>query len=90
MTHGIPVIVQCMDILKRGKILRRRNGEINISVCVCPDCGGKMFVPRSLARQRKDNHLKWMWCPYCKKKRNMLEHKGNRFYKTLSGEYIWR
>ena len=36
------------------------------SVMVCKRCGGTFPIRRRRGRRRKRNHVKTMWCPWCK------------------------
>lgn len=39
----------------------------------CCKCGGDMMLPRTKGYQRKDGHIKDMWCPYCKEESKFEE-----------------
>lgn len=38
-----------------------------VSWLKCERCGGAMPVQRQRRRLRKRNHVKTMWCPWCKR-----------------------
>lgn len=38
-----------------------------LSQMKCERCGGMMPVRRRHGRLRKRNHVKTMWCPWCKR-----------------------
>ena len=38
-----------------------------LSQMKCERCGGMMPVRRRRGRLRKKNHIKTMWCPWCKR-----------------------
>ena len=64
--------------------------NIVISTCVCPKCNGEMFVPRKLNKTRNKGHLKKLWCPFCKKIRNMMEFRETKEYaKNMLGELLY-
>jgi hypothetical protein len=44
-----------------------------ISYCKCPKCGNKFPIPRQNNRKRERGHHKWIYCPICLEKTNMLE-----------------
>lgn len=62
-------------------------GKVVISNLMCPVCEHIMPIPRHVGCQRKDGHIKDMFCPYCGKKRKFVEHKGNAI-KTMAGEVL--
>lgn len=43
-----------------------RNHKIKIRVFICPDCNNKMYAPKKSCHMTGMNHIKDMWCPYCK------------------------
>ena len=53
--------------------IRKRSYEISDMYCI--KCRFHTTVPRPKSRRRKKGHLKWMWCPRCKKKMNFLERR---------------
>ncbi|AAY53029.1 ribosome associated inhibitor A; zinc finger domain [Listeria phage A511] len=40
---------------------------------LCPECGEKVSIFRRSAKQKKDGHIKHMYCPYCKKTQGFVE-----------------
>ena len=45
---------------------------LNISNLKCPVCQNTVPIPRPY-NARSKGHKKWFYCPYCKRKRNMLK-----------------
>lgn len=41
----------------------------------CYKCGKDVFLPRMKGYQRKNGHIKDMWCPYCKEESKFVEHR---------------
>ena len=50
-----------------------RKAEFVVSYLVCPECEGRVTVPRKKKRLRERDHVKTMWCPFCKKMRDFVE-----------------
>jgi uncharacterized protein CbrC (UPF0167 family) len=48
-----------------------------ISEMICVDCGQASPIPRQKGRLRKQNHVKDMYCPFCKKDTKHVEKKEN-------------
>lgn len=68
--------------MKKGK-------KYSISLCVCPQCGKEMYVPRSCGDMRNKGHLKDLWCPFCKSVLSMREYRnGKDWWKNLAGEIV--
>lgn len=44
-----------------------------ISDCYCSSCFNKMYIPRSMDKQKEKGHIKEMYCPFCKEKRDFIE-----------------
>ena len=61
---------------------------INISKCICPVCQNEFPIPRQNGRRRKKNHLKTIWCPFCKKETVMREIRYCDYYKNYYNELI--
>ena len=64
------------------------NRRYNISYCECPECHHEFPIPRTLNRTREKNHRKRIYCPWCKKIVNMVEHRDNDFIKNGLGEEL--
>ena len=47
-----------------------------ISHLSCTGCGLDFPIPRKCRRKREKNHIKTMWCPVCRAKRDFLENRG--------------
>lgn len=60
----------------------------NISFCECPDCHREFPIPRIKGRSRERNHRKDIYCPFCKKKVTMTEHRFNDFNRNGLGELL--
>ena len=45
---------------------------LNISNMICPECGKAFPIPRPYNARKKD-HKKFLYCPFCKKIKNMTE-----------------
>lgn len=57
----------------RNKMIKNHNVRtLNISNMKCPVCENMVPIPRPFNARKKD-HKKWLYCPFCRKKRNMLE-----------------
>lgn len=54
-------------------------GNIVISYLICPRCGNSFPIPRNKGRQRKKNHIKDIWCPFCGRVEKMKEIRYNDF-----------
>ena len=50
-----------------------RKREYIISELKCPVCGQIMTVPRYKSAKREKGHIKTMFCPICKKKRQFRQ-----------------
>lgn len=59
-----------------------------LSQCICPVCGTEISVPRIHNQQRKNGHIKDLYCPICKAERKCREVKYNQFYKNMAGEVL--
>lgn len=46
---------------------RERRCPMPLSQMRCTRCGGMMPVRRKRGHLRKKNHIKTMWCPWCKR-----------------------
>lgn len=55
--------------------MKKRNCMIS-SPLRCCECGGIFPIMRPLGHMREKNHIKDMWCPYCKKESKFIE-RGN-------------
>jgi len=54
---------------------RRWSRGVNISILYCIECGEKFPIPRN-RRQREKEHIKNLWCPYCKKTQKFIEQRS--------------
>ena len=59
-----------------------------ISNFICPECCLNFPLPRNHGRQRKNGHIKDIYCPKCDKIQKFREYKYKQGYKTLDGEII--
>lgn len=50
-----------------------------ISDLECPVCGRAFPIPRLSGCKRGANHIKDIWCPYCKKTRKFIENRNVKF-----------
>jgi len=53
---------------------------IDISTCICQECGFKMPIPRCHGQKRGRNHIKDIWCPRCGKETKFLEVRSGDCY----------
>lgn len=68
--------------------MKKYNRNINISNLICPDCKNTFPIPRINGNSRNKGHIKTIWCPFCKKERNMIEYRIGDIYKNYFGELI--
>lgn len=59
-----------------------------ISNCVCLVCDTEIPIPRMKGSLRKKRHIKDMYCPVCKCKRQFKEITYQDNYKNLDGEIV--
>lgn len=52
-----------------------RGGPMPRSMLYCLRCGGSFPIRRQNNRKRERNHVKTMWCPWCKR---VTPHRENR------------
>lgn len=61
------------DVSRAGiEIIRKRN-DVYIAIYRCSCCGSEVTVPRQKGRKRGVEHIKDLWCPYCKETRKFVE-----------------
>ena len=65
-----------------------KKSPISISYFVCPVCQNMIPLPRPRGNQRAKGHLKWIYCPYCRQKRNFIEHADNAPIRNMAGEEL--
>ncbi len=53
--------------------MRNKRRNVKISILKCSQCGKEMFVPRKMSNLRAKNHIKDMYCPFCKRKQKFIE-----------------
>ena len=58
--------------------MRKRN-DFYVSELECPVCHKRFPIPRKSGEKREKNHIKDIWCPYCKKKRKFIENKERSY-----------
>lgn len=58
--------------------------KYTISQCVCPDCNNIFPIPRRKNRRREKQHIKDLWCPYCKEVKKMVEYRNIEAIMTLA------
>lgn len=39
----------------------------------CTECGRRLYLPRKDSKRREKNHIKDLWCPFCKKVCHFIE-----------------
>lgn len=59
-----------------------------ISNFVCVECGDVLPLPRNHGRQRKNGHVKDIWCPKCKEVTKFKEIKYKQHFQTMDGTMI--
>lgn len=52
---------------------KSRSQRTVIQQLLCLECGNRVPITRNHNR-REDNHIKTMYCPYCKKTTNFIEN----------------
>lgn len=62
-----------------------RKSNYSISNFICQECGNVFPLPRQTSKQRKNNHIKDLWCPKCKKIVKTVEMKQNNYYESMNG-----
>ena len=65
--------------------MRKRYKTISSNL-ICPECGNIFPIPRYSGRYRCYNHIKDLWCPYCRDTTKMVENK--REVLTMAGDLI--
>jgi len=65
-----------------------RKRQFTVSDFICPVCGNTIPLPRKKSSQRKDGHIKDIWCPYCGKVQKFAEIKDTQSIRTLDWENI--
>ena len=63
--------------------------KIDISLFICPECGGKFPLPRVKSMRREKGHIKDLWCPYCKAVVKTLEIRPKDMYVSMAGEIFY-
>lgn len=53
--------------------------KVVISYLKCSVCGYVASVPRKIGKQRENNHIKDMYCPFCKKVEKFKEDQTLRY-----------
>lgn len=66
-----------------------RRTDCVISNFVCPDCKKVMMLPRNHGRQRKKNHIKDIYCPFCKEVKKFHEVTYKDCFETEEGKVIY-
>lgn len=66
-----------------------RRSNCVISNFVCPECKRVIQLPRQHGRQRKKNHIKDIYCPYCKEIRKFQEVTYKCSFETEDGKIIY-
>ena len=66
----------------------KRSGCL-ISNFVCPECKKIVPLPRNHGRQRKKNHIKDIYCPFCKEVRKFTEITYKHIYEMEDGRVIY-
>ena len=62
--------------------------KFSISRFKCQCCGNYFPLPRMKNRKREKNHIKDLWCPYCKCITKTKEIRDFDCYKNYYGEII--
>lgn len=66
----------------------KKHRYMKMSQFICKSCGMEIDLPRLHCGQRKNGHIKTIYCPGCKKESDFKEIKYNEFYKTMAGDII--
>ena len=68
-----------------------RANHFEISKFICNECGNAFPIPRPKSHRRKKNHVKDLWCPFCKKVVKTTEIKPNDYFVSMDKEiYYYR
>lgn len=68
--------------------LKRVRG-LEISDCICTECGTLFPIPRNRGNRRENGHIKDIWCPHCKKITKFKEHKKNQYMMLADGRIMY-
>lgn len=60
-----------------------KKGEYTISYCICPQCGKGFPIPRKANKCREKDHIKDLWCPFCKEVVSMKEMRYNDYEEVM-------
>lgn len=64
--------------------------DIDISLFICPECGGKFPLPRRQSKKREKGHIKDLYCPYCNKVVKTMEIRTGDTYITEDGKILYQ
>ena len=66
--------------------MKGRNTTMSEFYCV--ECGSRIYLPRCTGQQRKDGHIKHIWCTKCKQETAHVEIKSKGWNGiTLADKY---
>lgn len=66
-----------------------RANRFEISKFVCPECGNEFPIPRPKARRRKKDHIKDLYCPFCKQVVKTVEVREKDRYTSIDGSVVY-
>ena len=67
----------------------RKHRFVDMSTCICNECGLKMPIPREHGNLRKKKHIKDIWCPRCKKETKFTEIRKGDYLVDNNGNVIY-
>ena len=67
----------------------RKQRFMDLSLFICPSCGKTIPLMRNHGQHRKKNHIKDLYCPFCKEDQKFKEVKRGEYYRMLDGELIY-
>lgn len=65
-----------------------RKRKYTISRLMCPGCENYFPIPRKTNRTRELDHIKDIYCPFCRQVQKMTEVRANQFIRNMAGEII--
>ncbi len=67
----------------------RKQRFMDLSMLICPECGGTFPIMRNHGSHRERGHIKDIWCPYCKADRKFEEISKRDHFVKENGEVIY-
>lgn len=61
---------------------------MDLSMFICPSCGKPFPIMRNHGQHRERNHIKDIWCPYCKSDQKFKEVKRGEMV-MMNGEVVY-